>query len=148
MHEKLERWKPSARVKTHLLAAAGLWTVVGSALAVVGFVWSLHGPEWARFAVPVAVGGGLLKSWLVLDRAARRTADRIEARGDGRCLGGFLSVGTWLLVASMMIAGRVLRGGLVPRHWVGLMYVAVGTALLGSSRVAWGRWRARAAEGG
>lgn len=148
MNERLERWKPSARVRTHLLAAAGLWTVVGAGLTVVGSVWSLHGPRWASFAVPVAVGVGLLKSWLVLDRAACRTADRIEARGDGRCLGGFLSIGTWLLVALMMTAGRILRGGLVPRHWVGLVYVAVGTALLGSSRVAWVRWRARAAEGG
>ncbi len=83
----------------------------------------------------------------MLDRAAERIANRIEARGDGRCLGGFLSPATWVLVAGMMAAGRILRGGLVPRHWVGLVYAAVGLGLLGSSRLAWGRLAGRRSGG-
>ncbi len=142
-----ERLKPAAGARVHLLAAAALWTVVGGALLAVGTVWIWRGPGWGRFALPVAVGVGTLKSWLVLDRAAERIADRIEARGDGKCIGGFLSPATWLLVAGMMAAGRILRGGLVPRHWVGLVYAAVGIGLLGSSRVAWERWAVRRGGG-
>ena len=39
-------------------------------------------------------------------------------------------------------AGRLLRGGLLPLTVVGPLYVAIGTGLLFSSRIAWLRWRA------
>ena len=140
--EILERWKPSARARTQVIAAAGLWSIVGTGLAAAGLYWVTHGPPWAHWAAIGAVLVGLLKSGMVLDRAAVRIVDRIEERGDGRCLGGFLSWKTWLLVAVMMGSGRLLRGGLIPTHWVGLLYVGVGVALVRSSRIAWRRWSA------
>jgi hypothetical protein len=36
--------------------------------------------------------------------------------------------------------GRFLRGGLVPRAIVGLIYAGVGTALLVASRQLWYAW--------
>ena len=35
-----ERWKPAAGVRTHLLAAALLWTLVGTGLSAAGVAWS------------------------------------------------------------------------------------------------------------
>ena len=61
---------------------------------------------------------------------AERNAARIIARGDGRCLGGFLSLKTWLLVVLMMTSGIILRRSAVPRPVLGVLYSAVGTALL------------------
>lgn len=55
---------------------------------------------------------GVVKSGFVLDRAARGEIARIRARGDGRCVGGFLSLRTWGFVLLMMVGGRVLRGTL------------------------------------
>ena len=63
---------------------------------------------------------------------------RIERRGDGRCIGGFLSLRTWALVALMMVAGRTLRHSFVPAVIIGLAYAAVGTALLVAAAVAEG----------
>lgn len=142
----LERWKPRASGRTHLLLAAALWTCVGSALLFFGSRWTLLalGP-WGGAVLALATLAGLAKGRLVLDRAAARIADRIAARGDGRCLGGFLSLRSWLLVALMSGAGRLLRGGLLPHGVVGPLYAAVGAGLLYSSRVAWLRWRAAAA---
>ena len=74
----------------------------------------------------------------------RRWLVRIASRGDGRCIGGFLSARSWLLVALMSGAGRLLRGGLLPLPVAGTLYVAIGTGLLFSSRIAWLRWRAAA----
>ena len=96
-----------------------------------------------RAAPLVAVGAiaiGAVKSRLVLDRAARKIIERIRVRGDGRCLGGFLSLRTWALVVVMMVAGRLLRGT-VARSIVGPLYLAVGTALVLSSRLSWRAWR-------
>jgi hypothetical protein len=136
-----DRLKPAAAVRTQLLLAWMMWTVVGTALISVGFRWTWDGEAtmapWIA-AVAVAVGG--FKSRLVLDRAAQRVVDRIRARGDGRCLGGFLSLGTWGLVVFMMVGGRVLRVTLA-RGVTGPLYIAVGTALCLSSRQTWQAWR-------
>lgn len=136
-----ENHKPAAGVSTHLMLAWMMWVAVGSAL--VGF-----GARWLWAAAPVAapwlaagtVAVGAVKSRLVLDRAARRVVDRICARGNGRCLGGFLSLRTWGLVFLMIAAGRLLRGTLA-RGLVGPLYIAVGTALCISSRLSWRAWR-------
>lgn len=140
----LERWKPRASGRTQLLLAGGLWSVVGTLLLIFGSRWTLEalGAATGALVLVLGIGAGLLKGRFVLDRAAGRIADRIAVRGDGRCAGGFLSWQTWLLVALMSGAGRLLRGGLLPRFVVGPLYAAIGAGLLFSSRVAWRHWRA------
>lgn len=142
-----ERWKPRAAGRTQLLLAALLWSCVGTALLLAGARWDLQAAGVRNGSLLIAFAGaaGLLKGRFVLDRAAGRIADRIAARGDGRCVGGFLSVRSWLLVALMSGAGRFLRGGLLPQVVVGTLYVAIGCGLIFSSRIAWQRWRAAGA---
>ncbi|MEJ2582977.1 MAG: hypothetical protein P8127_15295 [Acidobacteriota bacterium] len=137
----IESHKPAAGARAHLVAAGVMWSVVGIALAGVGVSWTWEStPAAAAWLTAAAVVVGATKSWLVLDHAARRIVARISARGDGRCLGGFLSPGTWGLVMVMMIAGRLLRGTFA-HPVVGPLYLAIGTALLVSSRVAWRAWQ-------
>jgi hypothetical protein len=118
-----------------------MWAMVGVALAGVGAWWLWDAsPVVAPWLAAAAVAIGAIKSRLVLDRAAARIIARIRARGDGRCIGGFLSPSTWGLVILMMVAGRLLRGT-VAHAIVGPLYLAVGTALLVSSRLTWRAWR-------
>jgi hypothetical protein len=136
-----ERFKPAAAVPTQLMLAWMMWMVVGSALVGFGarWLWSAA-PNVALWIAVGAVAAGAVKSWLVLDPAARRVVARLLSRGDGRCLGGFLSLRTWGLVILMMAAGRLLRGS--PAHAiVGPLYIAAGTALCLSSRLSWRAWR-------
>ena len=146
------RWvdahKPAAAAHAHLLLAGLMWTVVGAGLAAVGGRWLWLSPSRAApWLAAVAIAVGIAKSRFVLDRAAHRIADRIRERGDGRCLGGFLSLRSWAFVAVMVIAGRLLRGSHIARSLLGSVYLAVGVALLLSSRVAWREWRRRRAAG-
>ena len=137
-----ERWKPAARVRTHLLAAAALWTVVGCGLATAGLVWCVGSTFPSSLAW--AVGGisiGLLKGSFIIRKFAERNTARLIARGDGRCLGGFLSARTWLLVILMMTSGILLRRSSIPRPVLGIIYAAVGTALLSGSFPLWKAWR-------
>jgi len=142
----LERWKPRAAGRTQLLLAGALWTTVGALLLGFGARWTLEefGRRTGGLAAALGIVAGLLKGRFVLDPAAGRITDRIAARGDGRCAGGFLSWRSWLLVALMSLAGRLLRGGLLSHAVVGPLYTAIGTGLLFSSRIAWKRWRATA----
>ncbi len=140
-----ERWKPAAGVRAHLVAAAGLWTMVGLGLAAAGLAWSFGTPlPWSLLLAAAGIGAGLVKGRYVIRRLAERNASRIIARGDGHCLGGFLSAKTWLLVVVMMASGMVLRRSAVPRPVLGVVYSAVGTALLAGSVILWRALRQRA----
>lgn len=136
-----ESHKPAAAVPTQLMLAWMMWVAVGSVLVGFGAWWLWAAtPVSAPWVAAGAVTIGVVKSRLALDRAARRVVDRICVRGDGRCLGGFLSLPTWGLVVLMMVAGRLIRGTLAG-GLVGPLYIAVGTALCLSSRISWRAWR-------
>lgn len=136
-----DRYKPAAPVITQLLLAWLMWATVGSALLGFGTWWLWESaPDAAPWIAAVSLVFGAAKSRLFLDAAARRVVERIRARGDGRCIGGFLSLRTWGLVVLMMAAGRLLRGTLA-HVIVGPMYLAVGTALCLSSRISCRAWR-------
>jgi len=142
MRDWLEAHKPAASARTHLLLAAGLWTVVGVLLLYFGTRWILAGRQHhVAVLLAGAVAAGLLKGQFVLKRTARRTATRIRQRGDGRCVGGFLSLRSWAFVALMATIGRLLRGGLLPHGAVGFIYVAVGCGLLWAAATLWSAWR-------
>lgn len=134
----LARLKPAAPARVHLGLAAFLWSVVGIGLIAVGARWTLAA---RASALPVlaatAVIAGAIKALVVMAPAARRTTARIRARGDGRCLGGFLSPGSWALVVTMAVGGRLLRSSGVPPAVYGPLYLAVGVALAAGSVMLW-----------
>ena len=122
------------------MLAAGMWSVVGTLLLFFGARWLLE-YGWGVALLLIAVLAGTLKSWLVLDRAAGKIIDRIQSRDDRRCIGGFLSLRSWAIVAVMMVSGRLLRASPISHALIGLLYAAIGTALLFSSRRLWSNWR-------
>lgn len=130
------RFKPAAPARTHLLLAACAWSAVGSVLVILGIYW-VHAAGSTPGYLLLAVAIGFAKSRYILDKTARRAAARIMERGDGRCIGGFFSWKSWLLVAAMALAGRFLRSGVVSMLLLAFIYVAVGSALLISSRFFW-----------
>lgn len=137
-----QRFKPAGRARTQVLLAALLWSGVGCGLLIAGLNWMGHsGNPWLPGLLALAIGLGLAKGQLALARTARKAAVRIARRGDGTCLGGFLSWRSWLFVLAMMGAGAVLRRSALPRSVLGVAYAAVGLALLWGSRVFWKAWR-------
>jgi hypothetical protein len=136
----LARLKPGASSSTNLLVAALMWSFIGLYLMVRGYllVEALPGV----FLV-LALVLGTLKSFWVIERAARKNIARIVARPDGMCIGGVYSWGMWGLVVCMMIGGRLLRNSSVPPLLVSVIYGAVGWALFFSSRLIWREWKAR-----
>jgi hypothetical protein len=134
----LETYKPVASSRMQLWLAAAMWSCVGAGLFSVGTYWLLKNGEAKGFVILVlAAGLGLGKGLLVLDRTALRNIDRVKSRGEDRCFGGFLSPRVWILVIGMMLLGRILRTSGLPKPMLGLIYGAVGTALLFSSRLIW-----------
>lgn len=137
----INAYKPAASARSLAFLAASMWTVVGTVLAFVGVRWVISSnlPDAWLFVLLAAIAG-VLKSRFVLERSADRTVERIRGRGNGRCVGGFLSLKAWAFVVAMAFLGRILRGGVLPRYIVGLLYVAVGSALVLASRRLWVGW--------
>jgi hypothetical protein len=139
MRKLLAKYKPGASIRTHLLVAASIWTTVGMALFLRGWMGF---PEGKRFFF--VLGGmaiGTIKSFLVLDRAARKNIQRILACHERYCIGGVYSVRMWGMVLLMIVGGRLVRS-FTPDAFTWLLYLAIGWALVLSSRLVWQRWRA------
>ena len=141
MLQWLDRIKPAAQQRTHLLLAAIMWTAVGAMLALFGLRWLLHAdPPLLVWLIIAAIVLGALKAVFVLRHAAARVINRIQMRGDHRCIGGFFSWRTWIAVAAMMAAGRLLRLSGLPLSIPGVIYLAIGAALLIAACLLWRAW--------
>jgi hypothetical protein len=131
----LKRFKPGVPVRAHRIFAASIWTVVGILLMFRGGAFLVSGDAVWLIAVAVLVGTG--KSFLMLDKSARKNINRLAGLEDGACLGGVYSVKMWGLVACMILLGRLLRSSSLPVEVIGVIYVAIGWALFFSSRLLW-----------
>ena len=139
LHKLLLSLKPGVSRKTHLLLAALLWTIIGSALIISGS--SLLILKDKILLVFPALLLGSAKSLFILDKSAKKSISRIQLMADGSCLGAVYSVKTWLLVASMMALGYLLRNSTISSTLIGAVYVTVGCSLLFSSRFGWIAWK-------
>ena len=141
MSSWLETYKPTATSRFQLWLIGAIWTTVGVALTLVGGHWLLTTNGYKILILTTAaVCLGIGKSFLVLERAAQSFTSRIQLRGEGKCVGGFLSVKGWALVGCMILLGRLLRSVGIPRPILGLVYAGVGLGMLLSSRMFWRAW--------
>lgn len=143
--KRLARFKPGASVSANLLVAALMWSFIGLYLMVRGYFLL---EAWVWLFVGLGVVLGALKAFWFIERAARKNIARIVARPDGMCIGGVYSWRMWGLVVCMMLGGRLLRNSSVPPQLISVIYVAVGWALLWSSRLIWQEWNARRSSQG
>ena len=110
-------------------------------LISVGTYWVVSTSDHIIGLLAISLCLGLGKSLLVLDRVSSRIVKRIELRGEGRCLASFYSLRVWVIVIIMMLMGRILRGAGISYSLLGLIYTAVGTSLLMSSRTILLAWK-------
>jgi len=143
----LRRFTPRAGVLSQLIAAAALWAVGTSVLLVRGVFYLISRDEVDRFGYwvvligLVAVAIGLVKARLILIRYARKGVRRIRTRGHA-CFFGFFAPSSWLFIIVMMGGGMMLRRTPLVDYWwgrtfLGILYIAVGTALLIADVIFW-----------
>lgn len=135
------RLTPRASQGTRLFVAALAWTGVGTGLLAAGLHW-IFGAASASWlaAIPAALAVGWAKGRFVLAPRAEANARRIVAAGEVRCIGGIFSWASWGLALGMMVGGFFLRRSSIPRPWLGVIYAAVGAALVAASARGWSGW--------
>lgn len=130
--------KPGVSQRTHLLCAALLWTIIGIFLTQRGIGYLIQDERLLLAVVAVLIGS--LKSRYLLDRSAIRGVERIRQFADNTCIGAVYSWKTWALVVAMMLLGLFVRNSPIPEYIIGTVCVAVGWALIRSSRFGWKAW--------
>ena len=135
-----KRLRPAVRPATLVLASACLWSGIG--LLLLGKAWYRLRvyPESSSLLLPLAFLAGTLKSRLLLDGAARNGIERLLRFSQNTCLGAVYSWKTWILVLCMMAMGGILRNSFFPPQLLTFLSIAIGWALLYSSRFAWRAW--------
>jgi len=128
--------KPSAPVWAHAMVAGIIWTLVGTLLVCKGIRILLFDNSHL-IALALSLCAGCAKAAFVLDKAANRSVIRMLEKGDGSCIGGFFSLKTWLMIAVMMLMGRLLSASDLPDILKGVILSTIGSALIISSRIFW-----------
>ena len=141
------RYTPRAGIRIQLIAAAVLWGVGTSILLIRGLFYMFAQEELDRWGFGVALIGlvaiaiGVVKARLILIRYAQKAVRRIRTRGHA-CFFGFFAPSSWLFILVMMGGGMLLRRTPLVDFWqgrtfLGILYVAVGTALLIADLIFW-----------
>lgn len=133
----LEDWLgPRLSPPTLLLLAALCWLVVGAALVIKGGAILAWSPPWLVAALVV----GAVKAHLILDRIARRNAQRLRSHRHKLFVGRMFAGRTWLVIVVMIGLGRLLRLPGVAPELSGFFSLAVGWGLCLASRLSWVAW--------
>ncbi|PLX38930.1 MAG: hypothetical protein C0608_11660 [Deltaproteobacteria bacterium] len=137
----LRSLKPAGSASVQLFLAALLWSSIGTFLLYRGARAALSlTPAMMVLVIAVALAIGLFKGYRVMRPVSTRSITRIIERGDGTCIGGFLSWKSWLFVLGMSLMGKWLRSASLPPWLTGVLLGGVGLALLVGSLFFWRAW--------
>ncbi len=131
---KISSYKPA--VTNHLLLfLAGLaWILVGIMLLFLAFSWL-----WAASHINIwlftfsGVISALGVHYLGFSKIAHNNLQRILSMGQRSCLFAFFPWKSYLIIAVMIAMGAILRHSTIPKHFLAVLYIAIGLALVLSS---------------
>ena len=121
--------------KYWLIALAGLiWSMVGIMLCRLAYIW-LSSVNWT-LGLPLGLMGiisALAVYGFGFSKIALKNIDRLCLLPDKSCIFAFQAWKSYLIIILMITLGMVLRNSPIPRHFLAVIYAAIGGALFVSS---------------
>jgi hypothetical protein len=138
-----DKLKPAVSGRWLLLLAGLMWTTVGAMLCRMAYIWlSAVAIRTAVILAAVGIALGLAGYRFSFIKLARKNSRRICQMADKSCVFAFQAWKSYLIIAFMIGLGIFLRHSAFPRHYLAVIYLAVGLALLLSSLLYYGLlWR-------
>lgn len=116
------------------LLAGLLWLGIGIMLSILGAKWILHSSnENAMYFGLAGLAASLVIHYFGFSKIVDKNLIRINKIEKKYCLFGFMSWKSYLIIIVMITMGIILRHSSVPREWLSVVYVGIGTALVLSS---------------
>jgi len=129
----LKKFKPSVRNRYLLLISGLMWMGTGVMLNIFAYAW-LAGTGGSSYTFVISgIVAGLIIHHFGFLRIVDKNLGRIKPMSDRPCVFAFMSWKSYLLVAIMITLGITLRNSSVPRNWLSIIYIAMGSALFLSS---------------
>jgi hypothetical protein len=132
---RLTTFKP-AGPRSLLVGLAGvMWSGVGVMLCRLAYVWLTA----VRWGPALAYGGAGIAFALTayrfsFSKIARKNINRLCQLSDKACIFAFQAWRGYVIIGVMIMLGVVLRHSLLPKPYLAIVYLAIGGALLLSSR--------------
>jgi hypothetical protein len=121
--------------KYWLIALAGLiWSIVGITLCRLAYIWLAS----VNLSLGLPLGlMGIISALAVYEygfsKIALRNIHRLCLLSDKSCIFAFQAWKSYLIIIFMITLGMVLRNSPIPRHFLAIIYAAIGGALFVSS---------------
>lgn len=130
----MKKYKPAVPKAVLLFLAGGLWLGVGSMLLFLAGSWLR---EAAQINRTVFAGSGVILALLIHHFGFLKIVDknlgRILPTDERKCVFSFMPWKSYLIIPVMITLGIILRHSAVPKHYLAILYIAIGLALLLSS---------------
>ena len=134
MKNKKSSFKPAVSNYLLLLIAGIVWALVGIMLLYLAFSWlSIASNINPRLLAAVGALFALLIHHFGFLKIADKNLKRILVMRDKSCIFAFIPWKSYLLIAVMIMMGAALRHSIIPKHYLAILYIAIGLALVLSS---------------
>lgn len=144
----LQRLHPTAGRRKLILLAGLLWFGAGALLTRMAEGWlAAYGGDYRALHYGAGFAAALLIHHFGFLKIADRNLERLLPLEEKRSVFAFIPARSYLLIAGMAALGAALRHSPLPKHYLSVLYVAVGLALVLSS-VRYFRWFLKLAPGG
>jgi hypothetical protein len=132
--KETEKWKPGVSKNVLLLLAGIMWTGTGIMLDTLSYFWlKAENPPDALVASLIGFVCALGIHHFGFLRIVDRNLDRILPMEGRRCVFSFMPWKSYILIIIMVILGMLLRHTPIPRLYLSILYIGIGTALILSS---------------
>jgi hypothetical protein len=129
-----EKWKPGVSKSVLLLLAGLLWFATGIMLDVLSYSWlRAENPHDAFAGFMIGFICALIIHHFGFLRIVDRNLDRILPMEGRRCVFSFMPWKSYVLIFMMIAMGMLLRLSPIPKLYLSVLYVGIGTALILSS---------------
>ncbi|MBI5025835.1 MAG: hypothetical protein HZC12_03715 [Nitrospirae bacterium] len=134
MRFRMEKWEPAVDKRVLVLLSGITWSGVGIVLCISAFRW-LSQMESNQGILLTCLG--LFSSLLIhrfgLLRLVNKNISRILPMKRKVCIFAFQAWKSYLIIALMIVLGTALRHSDIPKHYLAIIYIAMGSALILSS---------------
>jgi hypothetical protein len=123
--------KPSVPRRWLFLIAGSLWSIAGLILIERAYEW-LNDFETEQLLLILLLGAALasLFFFTIFIKVARKNINRLFSLPESVCIFAFTAWKGYFLIAFMVTAGIIVRNSSFPKHYLAVLYVAMGGALL------------------
>ena len=134
MTPKKHAFKPAVTNDLLLFIAGIVWAAVGSMLLSLAYSWLSKASHINIHPFVIAgVAGALLIHHFGFLKIAEKNLKRILEMQDKSCIFAFIPWKSYLIIAVMILMGALLRHSVIPKHYLAVLYIAIGLALVLSS---------------